>query len=347
MRKLKLSLFIIMMIIILLMSIYTSKLPFSFTKPLFLKSSKLSDLYIKNKANFTVNNTYALVFYGRKAQSSILLRYLERNLKINGGVLDKIVFAVKTNKKTDLEYLDSIMKQNKSYYQKVVFGSNHKFREIYENMQDNDLIFKIDDDIVFISDGTFENMLQEYLTNNLLFLSANVINHPLLSHVHARLMAILPFYEKSNFTWARMKNGTDLDTSECKFGNYDPFSQWWHNAKCAAIVHESFHEHIENNELNVYDFNKWDFHQMGYNRWSINFVLMRGKYANKMKIMFPSIDDDEVVLSKELPNRYGQHCFSLGSAIVVHFSYFKQFEYLIQTNLLKRYDDLSNNIYRL
>ena len=279
--------------------------------------------------------------FGRRNQTKILLRYLTKNLKINGGVLDKIVFAVKTNDKYDLQYLDSIINQNKSYFEKKRFTSNKRFREVYESMQDDDLIFKIDDDIVFIRNGTFENMLEEYFTQNLLFLSANVVNHPLLSHVHGRMRAVLPYFEFINYTWSRSSDKVDLDTTECQFGTYDPFSRWWKNSKCAAIVHESFLYHVERDELDVYDFKRWDFHQMGYDRWSINFVLMRGIYANKMRSMFPNLEDDEIAISKEMPKKFGKHCYSLGSAIAVHFSYFTQKDYLMQTNLLRRYDELS------
>ena len=81
------------------------------------KTNWIDELY--KKFNFT-GKTYALIFYGRKAQATILLRYLEKNLKVNGGILEKIVFNVKTNNKKDLEYLDSILKQNKSYFEKRV-----------------------------------------------------------------------------------------------------------------------------------------------------------------------------------------------------------------------------------
>jgi hypothetical protein len=123
---------------------------------------------------------------------------LEKNLKVNGGILEKIVFNVKTNNKKDLEYLDSISKQNKSYFEKRVIPFNHDFKGVYDYLPDDDLIFKIDDDIFFIAPNTFENMLKEYLINNLIVLSTNAINHPLLSHVHARMMAPIPFYENKD-----------------------------------------------------------------------------------------------------------------------------------------------------
>ena len=93
------------------------------------KINRNEDLF--KKANFKVNNTYALVFFGRRAQTQILMRFLVKNLKINGGVLDKIVFAVKTKNKEDLEYLDSIMRQNKTYFKRIIFPSTKHYREIY------------------------------------------------------------------------------------------------------------------------------------------------------------------------------------------------------------------------
>ena len=303
------------------------------------KTNWLKDLV--KKAPFKINNTYALVFYGRKAQTSILLRYLHKNLKVNGGILEKIVFAVKTNNKEDLEYLDSILNENKIYYQKIVFTADRLYRDVYLGLYDDDLIFKIDDDIVFMGKDVLENMLEEYITNDLLFLSANVVNHPLLSHVHARMMTMSPYYLVNNFTYVKADNVTDLDTTECKYGEYNSFGMWLKNGKCTGIVHENFLDHALRNNLKVYEFNKWDFHQMGYERWSINFVLMRGKYVNKMNTMFPDAYDDEFTISVLIPKMFGKHSYALGSAIVVHFSYITQSDFLKQTNLLQKYDDLS------
>jgi hypothetical protein len=64
------------------------------------------------------------------------------------------------------------LSQNKSYFEQRIFESTlsfRLFREVYQFFEDNDLVFKIDDDVVFISNGTFERMIEEYATNNLLF----------------------------------------------------------------------------------------------------------------------------------------------------------------------------------
>jgi hypothetical protein len=49
------------------------------------------------------------------------------------------------------------------------------------------------DDAALVQDGAIEAIVQEKLYGRYLFVSANVVNHPLLSHLHAKLGALLPF----------------------------------------------------------------------------------------------------------------------------------------------------------
>ena len=291
--------------------------------------------------NFKVKSIYALVLYTRKNHASILLRYLLPNLTKNGGILHKIVFAVKTNNTESLNYLESILKKNEPYLQQIRFSNSNRYREIYVTLRDDDLIFKIDDDIVFIADGTFERMYEEYMKNKLLFLSANVVNHPLLSYVHARMRAIVAFYEESSYNWIKYENNTELDETPANNNTYDAWGTWLFCEKCTAIVHNSFLYHAERNNFQVYNFNFWDFHSSLYTRWSINFVLMRGKYVNKMEEWFPDMDDDEVAISYKIPELLKKHVYALGSALVVHFSYGRRHDYMNKTNLLEKYDNFS------
>ena len=98
---------------------------------------------INENINIKSIKTYAIVFYGREAQTRILLKYLEKNVKANGGILEKIVFCVKTKNPSDLAYLDKILSQNKSYYESIRFPSEIEYSFIYEKLNDDDLVFKI------------------------------------------------------------------------------------------------------------------------------------------------------------------------------------------------------------
>ena len=78
------------------------------------------------------------------------------------------------------------------------------------------------------------------------------------------------------------------------------------------------------------------FHTEFYDRWSINFILFRGKYLNKI-----GGRDDEEIISNYLSRQNGRHGYALGSAVVCHFSFNYQKEYLYSTDILDKYDQLS------
>jgi hypothetical protein len=322
-------------IVFLIIYLHYGSISSDYSKIPNLNENNQNGLNLKVKKQINNTTVIGLVFYGRERQFSILYRYLLPNLKVNGGVLDKIIFAVRTDKKSDLGYLDAIMKQNHSYFERV-FLTNQNFVNFYHMLKDDDLVFKIDDDIVFISNGTFERMLDEYLNNNGFILSANVINHPLLSIVHARIRAILPFVESNNNTWIWDEKTLEIDKTVGYGIKYEVGTAWWNSGKNAALAHSSFLYHALKNNLDVYDFKRWDFHSEFYGRWSINFILSKGRFLNRI-----IEGDDEEWISNHVMRRYGRHGYALGSAVVCHFSYNYQKEYLYSTNILEKYDNLS------
>ncbi len=59
--------------------------------------------------------------------------------------------------------------------------------------QDNIFVFlKIE---IVVQDGAIEALVEEKLRGRYLFVSANIVNHPLLSYVHAQLGALLPYHQ--------------------------------------------------------------------------------------------------------------------------------------------------------
>ena len=106
----------------------------------------------------------------------------------------------------------------------------------------------------------------------------------------------------------------------------------------AAITHESFFVHYKNKNLKIYDFGLWDFHSLSYTRWSINFILFKGKYVKDLKSKPGS---DEHSISVEIPKEHNKHAYALGSALVSHFSYYDQYDYLSKTDILNKYAIIS------
>ncbi len=123
---------------------------------------------------------------------------MERNLRENGGILDEVVFAINTDDKDDLTYLDELLTTHPSYSKHVPQGDydSHWWFGNWEAVSERDAVYvKIDDDVVFIEDDTISTIVKR-LTNNPQYfaVSANVVNNPALSWVHERLGVYEPYW---------------------------------------------------------------------------------------------------------------------------------------------------------
>ena len=316
----------------------------------FLNKTEPSDNDLKRKIESynikqKIGNISACIFYGRKMFTEILFRYLDSNLKINGGILDKIVILMhlmdtKVNTNIESDFLKSYLSIHREGYELVEFNEGLRYKGLYSVLPDDDLIFKIDDDIVFIANGTFENMVDEYLKNDHLILSANVINHHTFSRQHAKMDLMKPFIINSNFTLLFQNNGSRTDTDKCK----DDFRNWKKFPYCGAIAHESFLYNVYKNDFNLsqYNFSLFDINKDGYHAWRINFILFRGKIVNKMAYLYPNETSDEYIITKLITKHHNRHSCAFGSTVVSHFSYSAgQYEYLRETNILEKYKKLS------
>lgn len=236
------------------------------------------------------------------------------------------LFYVKTDEILDLDFLDYLIERNQPYYRKVeITRKGWDFSSHYSWMTPNTLYFKIDDDIVYIRDGTFEEMLAEKLRDRYLFLSANVINHPILAPLHGSLGAIAPYRpspEQSD-PWVRSRdpaylNGDDFDLRTCA----------WKNWKCAMLSHENFLYNMEHNMSSAYEFHIYDFHAYDANiRWSINFIVMNSSDT------VITMADDEKEIAVEIPRKLRRHCAAVGKALVVHYAYNTQRTQLKNKNI--------------
>lgn len=133
---------------------------------------------------------YGLVYYGRREYVEVLNPYLERNLRKNGGVLDRVLFALVKYTHDDLIYLGHLQRRNPhEFIVPPIEGGGWDC--IWRLASERGAIYvKIDDDIMYIADGTFADLAREKLRNRFLFVSANVVNHGILSAVHQELAQI-------------------------------------------------------------------------------------------------------------------------------------------------------------
>lgn len=300
---------------------------------------------------------YALVYYGRRSYADILNAYLERDLRANGGVLDGVIFAMVKYTIEDLNYLVTLQKRNPQSYIIPWHMEGGAWDVIWRLAdQPGAYYIKIDDDVTYIAPGAIAEMIREKRRGRFLFVSANVINHGILSAVHQEVAAI-PHLEKPPLPPGR-------DPKEQKLGPWrykapvmnDPnfriehtfYSDCvWRRWDCAALVHEALLWRLENGSSCVFDFGIFDFHAHGYETmhdgigrsidWNDNFFAW--KYEDFDDIDWAGVaNDDEREMSTLHPKRRGEHAVALGRAIIAHWTFSVQEKGLLaNTTLLERY----------
>jgi hypothetical protein len=77
---------------------------------------------------------------------------LKRNLAINGGILDEVIFAVNTNNEGDLKYLDELVALSPKYRKHVPTPDAEyaagSYGSAWEPVEHGNIYIKIDDDVV-------------------------------------------------------------------------------------------------------------------------------------------------------------------------------------------------------
>lgn len=148
-----------------------------------------------------VKKIVGLVFYGRRAQASILDCYLKRNLLKNGGILDEVIWLQRTRDELDLAFLDEIVASDADYKRVDVEGAEGGYASAYDTIEDDVFYVKVDTDIVYIEDTTILGMVHTRATRPDYFvIGANVINQPLSSWVHWNLGALRPYLPETETT---------------------------------------------------------------------------------------------------------------------------------------------------
>ncbi|MCJ1256202.1 hypothetical protein MMC24_004022 [Lignoscripta atroalba] len=314
----------------------------------------------------------ALVFFGRRRYVSVLNCYLQRNLVDNGGLLDEIIFVVKTGDEDDLQYLEELLQKNPKYSSYDANGG-----DLYSGMWDvcekGVMYVKIDDDVLFIEDSAIHSIVKrKFQEPDLLLVSGNIVVQPAFAWVHYHMGAIYPYLpeyqpatpepgappfstwrpselplwngpDRINFTeweapphhrWLPLPSGVDTDQTPITSVTYDPHGPGLLEWTIAAQQHYSFLENLEKEQLWKYKFESWDFKN---ERFSINFFAVMGDDIVAMKPLPP---DDEAYLTIEYPKKTGRHAVMDGHGVAVHFS-FRPMRYgtydLETTDLLDRY----------
>ena len=157
------------------------------------RSPVLDDVTALVRAELAARNARVVVavFWGRHRYVSILWRYLERNLLANHGIVDQVMaITLKRDRGREFqrgsELLLDATRRYPGHVVQVPFCS-HPFGCAYDDiLTDPNVVYvKLDDDIIFIKDGSFEHLVYQTLFNkDYTFYSGSVVNNPHSYGVH-------------------------------------------------------------------------------------------------------------------------------------------------------------------
>ncbi|MCJ1309322.1 hypothetical protein MMC25_002981 [Agyrium rufum] len=291
----------------------------------------------------------ALVFFGRKRFITVLQCYLERNMVENGGVIDEIVFMVKTEVEEDLAYLPELLASNPKYRALYQHQTGSDYSQMWNMCEKGIMYVKIDDDVLFIEDSTIRSMVKrKYEHPEYLVVSANTVVQYFFAWVHHHMGAIhpylpaldalpdtpkkswraseLPTWEGPNdynltafeapahHRWLPLPPGSNTDRTpiaEAQYGGGAGHEDWM----VGAQQHYSFLENLEKKELWRYAFDLWDAQ---YQRVSINLIAIMGDDVLEMS---PMPRDDELFMTVDYPKKTGRHVVIDGHGVAVHNGY--------------------------
>jgi hypothetical protein len=269
-----------------------------------------------------INGNKVVVFIpaGRRRYMEILLKHILRQ----DDLIDEIRLWVNTKDEADLEWMNKISLSNKKItLDKTVLDNptpdltdpNFELCRFWENCKDeNTLYIRFDDDVVWLEDNFFKNLIEFRLNNpEPLFVYPNIINNSIVDHIHQRL-GCFPLEDKIQY--------------ECFDGNGTC------NGEHVQRRHLEFIEDIKNNNLQKYKFTKWNL--FNNERISINSLAFFGKDIKNLQVTA----DEENYIACVAPSILQKPSMIYGGALLVHFSFHTQRDYLDTTDVLQRYAEL-------
>merc|ERR1712107_838950 len=138
----------------------------------------------------------------------------ERDLRENGGVLDGVIFAMVKYTTADMNYLLALAQRNPNSYIIPWHMEGGSWDVIWRLADEPGAYYiKIDDDVTYIADGAIAEMIREKRRGRFLFVSANVVNHGILSAVHQEHAVALGRAVIAHWTFSVQEKGLLANTT--------------------------------------------------------------------------------------------------------------------------------------
>ena len=289
---------------------------------------------------------HVCVFTGRWMYLRVLLPYLYRELRQNGGVVDKVLFAmIGYNKETQVKLqtfvtaANSILKDEsfQFVYLKKEPTETHDPRSLYPFYSEfyyvvlerllrspTDVYFKMDDDIVYLYPNVFGRMLKNKNTTDCFMHFGNIVTNWRCNWLHQQIGV----YDK------------EVNPKGFIF-EYKP-AAWcgWKDPVCSEMVLRTFVHHYHKKQLNRYLFQGRNLTTKGQ-RFSINLFLFDVDLLDFKRMMeLGPIRDDEVWWSVKYSGGASRTNCIVGEALVVHFAYSVTAKQMLDLGLLKEFEKI-------
>lgn len=280
-------------------------------------------------------------------------------------VVDEYHLWVNTTVQEDLNFINAFAKEHPNFVHlkygcdpldPAQMGRAHNVKRFYNYCVEKDTFyFKIDDDVIFIEEGTFEKVAQDKIDNPETFLTYPMtINNYWCTHFlrESKVLDIVGcptcqmyFHEEFRKQREIMKNTPETmsdnlyEPDPCKYIPMDKFlsPQYTQDSGLAQQLLNLFHAAIVKNQLSKLDIP--NFTLVNYEPVSIHFVMWAGEDFAKFNGDIKSVGDEPWLtlfypLQNNLTNRI------VGNTRVVHYAYYTQRNYLNCTDILKKYLEL-------
>ncbi|HEV2968857.1 MAG TPA: hypothetical protein VGY55_02635, partial [Pirellulales bacterium] len=246
-------------------------------------------------------------------------RYLElltSHTSAARGLLDEHQLWLNTNDRGDIAFVRSLAARD-SFFRAVdcpqhvaqLPPNSARIHAFFPECCDSATIYiRFDDDIVYIAPDAIQELLDcrlEHLRPPIVY--ANTVNNAICSHLHQRFGLI-------DYT-----RGTAHYDCCCQIG--------WRSGPFAELAHRSFLRALASESRHRFKMPNWDL--WAYERVSINCIAWFGRDFAPFggHIGF----DDEVWLAEEHPRIEQRPNLICGSALVGHFAFYTQRDYLDAT----------------
>ena len=286
-----------------------------------------------------------VVYTGRWKFLKILFPYVYRELRKNGGVLDRVLFMMMNYDSETLDNLTRLTRMANRLLSQNIFemrfmGSKPgtllptqtrypaAYYELFAELMLNtsNRYFKIDDDIVYIHPGTFKNMLETKNSRCCFLHFANTISNWRCNIKHQELGA----YDSET-----------INPKKLRFDFHPNGHCGWKSPECAELTLRTFLHHYHQGQLDKYQFQGTELlHER--KRFSINlFMLDRDLIDFKAMLeVGPIYGDDEEWWTRTYAKKFEQPNCIVGGGLVVHFSYFPTYQKMLDSGLLRKFESI-------